>query len=161
MPFFGVKNEGLKRKQGCPVRSFPCVHFCRVHILKNFRKKLVELSGKRFFWNWQKMQIVWHILWGCFYSLTLSLPLLLNFMISEFCPQFTGQKQNFDKMVKYLNENYFGPSARFQPEFLNSFIDVSDFDNVENTTNGVGSLDRVFKSFFSQRDNFLSENAMK
>ena len=118
---------------------------CRVHIRRNLDRKFVEIFGKNFFDSDPTMQIFKKIVAGVFYLPATTFPTLINFFKSEFRPKFVNQKQNFDKFLSYLCENYLNSNARFKPSMWNSYTQVCDYQDTDNTTNPLESLNNVLK----------------
>ena len=131
------------------------IGLCRIHIRRNLDRKFVEIFGKNFFDSNPTMQIFKKIVGGLFYLPATTFPILINFFKTEFRPKFLNQKTNFDKFLKYLSETYLNSDARFKPSLWNSFTQVCDFEDTDNTTNSIESLNNVLKGMTrSGRVNF-------
>ena len=126
------------------------------------RKTLLNLTvdfqfifGKNFFDTNPTIPIFKKIVAGLFYLPATTFPILIEFFKSEFRPKFLNQKLNFDKFLKYLCETYLNSDARFKPSLWNSYTQVCDFQDTDNTTNPIESLNCVLKGMTrSGRVNF-------
>ena len=56
-----------------------------------------------------------------------------------------NQNLNLDKLLKYLCETYLNFDACFKPSLWNLYAQVCDFQDTDNTTNPIESLNYVHK----------------
>ena len=84
----------------------------------------------------------------------------MNFAISS-----RVKKQKFDRIFEYLTENDLNSEAKFKPSLWSSYTEISDFENFDNSTNFVESLNFVLKKFvprgtvsFKKGDDFSFQN---
>ena len=71
------------------------------------------------------------ILQGIFFLPVTKFPIIIDFSRNEFCDLLPGKKQEFDRIFQYFTENYLNNDA--------------DFENFDNSTNFVESLNFVLK----------------
>ena len=93
------------------------------------------------------MMIFYKILQGIFFVPVTKFPIIIDFLRNEFRDLFPGKKQKFDRIFEYLTENYLNSEAKFKPSLWSSYTEISDFENFDNSTNFVESLNFVLKKF--------------
>ena len=82
------------------------ITLCRVHILRNMRKKAIEIFGRPFFEGNQDMKNFWSIIKGLFFLPPTCFEILKSFFVSTFREKFINRKNDFDKFLSYLSKNY-------------------------------------------------------
>ena len=122
------------------------ITLCRVHIVRNLRKKAIECFGRPFFEGNKNMADFWTIIKGLFYVPPTVFPILKAFFISHFRPKFQNQKNNFDTYLTYLCKNYLNTDSKFRPSLWSNYTSLADFEDFTNNTNPIESLNRVLKS---------------
>ena len=123
------------------------VQLCRVHVIRAWERKFVEIFGKVFFYSDKNMMIFYKILQGIFFLPVTKFPIIIDFLRNEFRDLFPGKNQKFDRIFEYLTENYLNSEAKFKPSLWSSYNEISDFENFDNSTNFVESLNFVLKKF--------------
>ena len=114
-------------------------------MIRAWERKFIEIFGKIFFQSDKNLVIFYKILQGLFYIPVTTFPILIEFLRNEFRELFPGNKQKFDRIFTYLTENYLKSDAKFKPSLWSSFTEISDFENFDNSTNFVESLNFVLK----------------
>ena len=118
---------------------------CRVHILRNLRKKGIEIFGKPCFEGNSDMKNFWDVIKGLFFVPPTSFEILKSFFISTFRPKFLNHKNDFDKFLSYLSKNYLNSTAKFPPSLWSYFTSLADFKDYTYNTNPIEGLNRVLK----------------
>ena len=124
------------------------IQLCRVHCIRSWRKKIVEIFGQNFLEQNPSMRLLWTAFRGIFFIPPTVFPMFLEFIETEFRPKLP--KTKFDTLLKYLSSNYFSTHAKYQPQFWSCYTDISDFDDCTNSTNSIESLNRVLKDLCPQ-----------
>ena len=116
---------------------------CKVHILRNWRKKLIECFGQVQFLTDQNLVNFWLLLRGIFFIPAIFLDKILDFFIDEFRPKLP--KRKFDDFFKYLKKNYFTSTAKYPASMWSYYNQVSDFSDTETSTNSIERINRQLK----------------
>ena len=114
--------------------------------MRSWRKKAISIFSKPTFENNCVLKEVWQILKGVFYIPTVSFPILVDFLKSTYRPKLTILKQKFDDFFLYLEKNYLGADAKFKPSIWSCFNSVNDYQDPENTSNSIESLNKRLKA---------------
>ena len=72
------------------------IQLCRVHVIRAWEQKFIEIFGKIFFESDKNLGIFYKILQGLFYIPVTTFPIFIEFLRNEFLELFQGKKQKFD-----------------------------------------------------------------
>ena len=131
-----------------PLRQiFPEVtlKLCKVHVLRSWQRKMIQIFGRTLFLTNNDLKNFWVILRGCFFIPAIFLEKLLEFFISEIRPRLRNCKGKFDEFLEYLRKNYFLDGSKFPPSMWSYFAQVSDFSDMETSTNSIERINLKLK----------------
>ena len=122
------------------------ITLCRVHIIRNLRKKCIEIFGRPFFEGNKQMQIFWQICKGLFYVPPTTFETIKAFMRSTIRPQLTNHKNDYDKFMTYFTKFYLNFDAKFPPQLWSVYNSLADHEDFSCTSNPIEALNRVLKN---------------
>ena len=131
-----------------PLRQvFPdiSVKLCKVHVLRSWRRKMIEIFGQIPFLQDKNLKNFWLLLRGCFFIPAIFLEKITDFFIHEIRPLLKNSKTKFDDFLAYLKKNYVLPSAKFPPSMWSYHAQVSDFSDMETSTNSIERINLKLK----------------
>ena len=116
---------------------------CKVHLLRNWRKKMIECFGQVKFLTDQNLVNFWLLLRGIFFIPSIFLDKILDFFIENFRPKLP--KRKFDEFLKYLKKNYCTSDSKYPPSMWSFYSQISDFSDMETSTNSIERINRQLK----------------
>ena len=131
-----------------PLRQvFPDINvkLCKVHVLRSWRRKMIEIFGQIPFLHDKNLKTFWLLLRGCFFIPAIFLDKMTDFFKLEFRPRLNNSKTKFDTFLTYLEKNYFSPNAKFPPSMWSYHAQVSDFSDMETSTNSIERINLKLK----------------
>ena len=123
--------------EGIPIK------LCRVHILRAWRRREIEIFGQTQFLTDKAIKELLTLLRGAFFVPAIFLSQILDFFISEFRPRLPEEK--FDDFLAYLMSNYFLSDAKFSPILWSYFSQIADFCDYETSTNSIEGINLQLK----------------
>ena len=111
---------------------YTTLKLCKIHILRNWRKKMIEYFGQVQFLTDQNLVNFWLLLRGIFFIPAIFLDKILDFFIDEFRPKLP--KRKFDDFLKYLKKNYCTSSSKYPASMWSYYNQISDFSDTETST---------------------------
>ena len=104
---------------------------------------MVQIFGQISFLADQTLIEFWTILRGVFYVPPIYLNIISAFFVKEFRPKLP--KKKFDEFLSYLEKNYFSSEAVFLPSRWSYYNQISDYDDIESSTNSIERLNLALK----------------